>query len=66
MRKRKGEETYFSEEPCDNVSKDNGFVGLVVVGWRGDTGEVPEISLPLVHPARQLKSMEGERIAYLS
>jgi hypothetical protein len=46
--------THLSKEPCDNVSKDDSFIGLVVVGRRGDTSEVPEISLPLVQPARQL------------
>jgi len=52
-RGRRIEKTHLSEEPCDNVSKDNSFVGLVVIWWRGDTSKVPKISLPLVHPGCQ-------------
>lgn len=45
---------YLAEEPCDDVTKDDGLVGFVVI-WRGrDAGQVPKISLPLIHPALQL------------
>lgn len=42
---------YLSEEPGDEVAKDDGLVGLVVAGGRGDTGDVPEVALPLVQVA---------------
>jgi hypothetical protein len=40
--------TYLAEEPSDEIAKDNGVIGLVVVvgGWDG--GNVPQIRLPLV------------------
>lgn len=40
--------TYLAEEPSDEIAKDNGVIGLVVVvgGW--DRGNVPQIRLPLV------------------
>jgi hypothetical protein len=52
--------TYFTEEPCDNVSKDNSFVGLVIVRWRGDTGQVPKIRLPFVQPVVARSRVEQE------
>lgn len=63
---RKKEETHLSEEPCDNVSKDNSFVGLVVIWWRRDTSKVPQISLPLVHPGCQCLSTVREMVGFIS
>lgn len=40
-----------AEEPCDNVSEDNSLIGLMVVRRRGYTSQVPQVGLPLVHPA---------------
>ena len=40
--------TYLAEEPSDEIAKDNGVIGLVIVvrGWDG--GNVPQVRLPLV------------------
>ncbi len=40
--------THLPQEPCHQISKDDSLVSLVVVGWSGDTGEIPQIALPLV------------------
>jgi len=58
-RGRRAKETYLSEEPCDNVSEYNSFIGLVIVWWRRDTSKVPKISLPLVHPESQRRYLGG-------
>lgn len=39
---------YLAKEPSNNVAKYNGFVGLIITGWGGDTGGGPEVALPLV------------------
>jgi hypothetical protein len=41
--------TDLPEEPCDEVAKDDGLVGLVVIVGRRNGGNVPQIGLPLVH-----------------
>lgn len=41
--------TYLSEKPCNNISKYNGLVCLLVARWRGDASCGPQISFPLVH-----------------
>jgi hypothetical protein len=64
LRTRRTEKTYLSEEPCDNVSKDNSFVGLVVIWWGRDTSKVPKISLPLVHPGCQRLSTVREMVEF--
>lgn len=38
----------FAEEPRDEVAKDDGFVGFVVVWWGWDASQVPQVALPLV------------------
>ncbi len=40
--------TYLSEEPGDEVAKNDSFVGLMIIRGRGDSGNIPEIALPLV------------------
>jgi hypothetical protein len=41
---------YLSQEPGDKITENDSLVGLVVVGWRRDTGQFPQIRLPLIHP----------------
>lgn len=38
----------FSQEPSNEVTEYNGFVGFVVIGRTGDASEIPEISLPFI------------------
>ena len=45
------QDTHLAEEPCNHVAKHNSLVCLVVVGRRGDTGNVPEVGLPLIEPS---------------
>jgi hypothetical protein len=52
--------TYLSQEPCDQVAKDDGFVGLRVAGRRGDTGNRPQIALPLVEVSVGSAGVEQE------
>ena len=40
--------TYLAEEPSDEIAKDNGVIGLVVVVGGGNGGNVPQVRLPLV------------------
>lgn len=42
--------SHLSEEPCDLVPKHDRLVCFVVIRRAGDTGNVPEIRLPLVEP----------------
>ena len=41
--------THVSEEPCDDVTEDDRLVGLMIVGWSGDSRKVPEVAFPLVN-----------------
>ena len=38
---RKRDQTHLSEEPCNNISEYNSFIGLVVIWWGRDTSKVP-------------------------
>ena len=42
--------TYLAKEPCHDVAEHDGLVRLMVIRRCGDTGEVPKIGLPFVHP----------------
>lgn len=50
--------SYLSEEPCDQVSKYDSLICLVVVSWRRNAGSRPEISLPLVELVVSATSIE--------
>jgi hypothetical protein len=62
----KRDQTHLPEEPCDNVSEYDGFVGFVVIWWGRDTSKVPKISLPLVHPGCQCLSTVREMVGFIS
>lgn len=32
---------YLSQEPCDQVTKYNSLVGLIIACWGGDAGNIP-------------------------
>ena len=42
--------SYLAQEPCNEVSKDDGLVSLRIARRRGNTGGRPEVALPLVKP----------------
>jgi len=42
-------QTYLAEEPSDQVTENNSFIGLFVGRWRWNTSYVPQVGLPLVH-----------------
>jgi hypothetical protein len=44
-------DSHLSQEPCNQVSKDNGLVGLGIAWRRGDAGRRPQVTLPLIEPS---------------
>ena len=40
--------THLAQEPRDQVTEDDSFVGLVIVGRTGNASSRPEVALPLV------------------
>lgn len=44
-------DAHLSQEPGDEIAKDNGLVRLLVVLRRRNAGHIPEICLPFVHVA---------------
>ncbi len=47
----KQQSTNLPEKPRNEVAKDNGLVGLIVVVGRRDGSSIPQVSFPLVHVA---------------
>lgn len=54
------EETHLSEEPGGEITEQDGFVRLLVVGRGWDCGEVPEVRLPLVEAVSDAARVEKE------
>lgn len=54
--------THLAEEPGDDVAKDDGLVGFVVVGRGGDASEIPEITLPFVETGVLTACVEEENV----
>lgn len=44
--------SHLSEEPCHDVAENDRLVRLVIIGRCRDTGKIPQIGLPFVHPAK--------------
>ena len=51
----------FAEEPGDEVTKDDGFVGFMVVLRGRDTGQVPQVCLPFIQSAKPALQFEIPR-----
>jgi len=52
--------TDITEEPRDEIAKDDGLVRFVVA-WRArNSGQIPEVALPLVQPRIRAAGVEQE------
>lgn len=40
--------SHLAQEPCDQVTEDDSFVGLVIIRRAGNAGSRPKVALPLV------------------
>ena len=54
--------THIAQEPRDKISKNDGLVGLVVVGWSRDPSEVPQIPLPLIESRVRAAGVEKQDV----
>jgi hypothetical protein len=45
---RKLNNTHLSEEPCDEITKDDRLVGFVVAWGRRNTSQVPQVPFPFI------------------
>jgi hypothetical protein len=52
--------THLAKEPRNEVSKDNGFVGLGITGRRRDASSGPQVALPLIEPSVARAGIEEE------